>query len=1082
MNSTHLRVALFIIVCSVVGSNIAERGLADEAIDFARDVQPILSDRCYVCHGPDAGQRASDLRLDQQESAHALAITPGVPEDSELVRRITSDDPDEIMPPPDSLLKLTGPEKQLLTQWVKQGGRYAAHWAFVSPVRAEPPRVERNLWLREELDRFILARLEAEQMSPAPAADAETLIRRVTLDLTGLPPTPEEIDDFLRDCQSDADLAYEELVDRLLASKRYGEHMAVDWLDVSRYADTYGYQNDRYRPMWPWRDWVIDAFNRNLPYDDFVEWQIAGDLLPEASREQILATAFNRNHRQTNEGGSVEDEFRSEYVADRVNTFGASFLGLTLECCRCHDHKYDPLSQRDYYQLAAFFNSIDESGLYSHFTEATPTPTLLLPSPEEQQQLLAIEATIIQKEAELESCLSVADGFQSWRAGLSDVRQTASSGTNSNENPSESSSTSLREQLQVSLQQGLIGDYPLEEMPDGKLANRVDGELSGATSDAPRIQAGRIGNGVLLDGENSVQLPQGGQFSRNQPFTVSLWVKAPKQFERAVIFHRSRAWTDSGSRGYELLLENGHLSAALVHFWPGNALRVVSREKLPINQWVHVAMRYDGSSHAAGLGLFIDGQRIQTKVVRDSLTKHIKGADGFGGGDVDQLAFGQRFRDVGFKNGMIDELKVYDRQLSELELRFGYLTEALPQNVNEVLHNSSEPQLREFFNEQSPAVIRLRDELRSLRDRRSETGDRIAEIMVMRELPQPRPTYVLNRGAYDSPGELVDRGVPDAIFPRVLPAQLTRLELAKWLVDPQHPLTARVAVNRFWQSLFGHGIVATAEDFGMQGTPPTHPDLLDWLSVEFVESGWDVKQLMKSLVMSATYRQSSNPTPELLEHDPENRLYARGPALRLSAEAIRDTALYASGLLVEQLGGPPVKPYQPEGLWEEKSGLAYVRDTGEGSHRRSIYTYFKRTSPPPNMLSFDMSNREVCVVRRQATNTPLQTLVLLNDPQYVEAARALAESAIKNSPDLNQRLEFVYRRLTGRRPDSAVQAVLQSMYAEQRQLFASAPDSVELWLSIGDHRSDLSRNSLDTAALAVVANGLMSFDETLMKR
>lgn len=1091
---------LFLCSCQV----LAEERVDAAAIDFARDIRPLLSDRCFLCHGPDAGQRATDLRLDDQDSAHELAIEPGDAQASELVRRITSSDPDELMPPPDSNLRLSPGEIDLLRRWIDEGGAYEQHWAFITPHLPPIPQVQQTTWPRGDLDRFVLADLEQQQWSPSPPADPATLIRRVTLDLTGLPPTLEEIDDFLNDYASQPDAAYEQLVDRLLASQRYGERMAVDWLDVARYADTYGYQADRYRAMWPWRDWVVKAFNQNMPYDDFITNQIAGDLLPSATTDQILATAFNRNHRQTNEGGSVEEEYRSEYVADRVNTFGAAFLGLTLECCRCHDHKYDPITQQEYYQFSAFFDNIDESGLYSHFTDATPTPTLLLADDSQRQELSALNAQIAQAEQQLAEWRPEPAEFDAWRATLQtttgDVAPPSTPDQAASEQVGperatpeqaasekvEGNSGTLAALLQHSLADSLVADYSLDNLDAGKLLNRVDQQWSGATTEGPELIAGRVDQGLLLSGENNVSLKTGSDFTRNQPFTIALWLKAPERFERAVVFHRSQAWTDSGSRGYELLIEDGKLSAGVIHFWPGNALRIVGADDLPLDRWVHVAVRYDGSSRAEGLSLFVDGRRIETEVVRDCLTKHIIGGDGVDGARALDLSFGQRFRDRGFKGGEIDEIKVYSRDLCDLELRalpiYDASQEILSEKLADALQDIDRETLLDYFTHRHPKRIEQAAALQQLRQSRSKLSDPIPEIMVMREQPTPSPTYLLLRGAYDAPGDLVERRLPAGVFPTQLPPEPSRLDLARWLVDPKHPLTARVAVNRFWQSFFGIGLVSTPEDFGLQGASPTHPELLDWLAVKFIESGWDVKRLMKTIVMSATYRQNSDPTPVLIEQDPENRMLARGPSGRLSAEMIRDTALAASGLLVETLGGAAVKPYQPPGLWEEKSGEVYQRDVDAGSHRRSLYTYWKRTSPPPAMMTLDASNREVCVVRRQVTMTPLQTLVLLNDPQYVEAARGLAERAMRVADDGAARATFIFRSLTGRAPSAAELSILLSMAAEQKGILSTDVAGRDQWLAIGDHRPAEGVDQAELAAWSVVASGLMSFDETVMKR
>ncbi len=1050
-----------------------------QPVDFARDIRPLLSDRCFVCHGPDAGQREADLRLDLADAAYEYAIQPGRPDASPFVQRIFSADPDERMPPAASNLSLSDAEKALLRRWVEQGAVYDAHWAFVAPMRPEVPQIDfAPLQSDNPIDAFVWDRFKQQGLRPAPVADRGTLIRRLSLDLIGLPPSPEEVDAFLRD---DRPGAYERLVDRLLASPRFGERMALDWLDVARYADTYGYQNDRYRAMWPWRDWVVEAFNANLPYDQFITWQIAGDLLPNATRRQILATAFNRNHRQTNEGGSVEEEFRAEYVADRVNTFGAAFLGLTLECARCHDHKYDPISQREYYQLAAFFNSIDESGLYSHFTEATPTPTLLLPTSEQAVELAELESEFDRAREAVRRSSVDPTAYRLWRNGLIDRPSLPWP-----EMPPVPE-VSLQASLENALNASQIGYFPFDRVENNHFENRAGDRRSAQGVDDPQVVPGKVGQGLQLSGDNGVSMSAGGEFTRNDPFTIALWIHAPAEYDRAVVFHRSRAWTDSGSRGYELLIEQGRLSAALIHFWPGNAVRVVAREKLPLDRWVHVAVVYDGSWQAEGLELYVDGRRIETDTVRDKLTKHIIGSDGFPGGDVRELAIGNRFRDKGFKQGRVDELRIFDRDLTPLEIAYVHARDAVPDRGAAVLQEVPEQVLERHHRMRSPETRKRASVMQQAGRRLAEFRDPIPEIMVMEEMQTPRPTFVLIRGAYDKVGEPVERRMPEHIFASYKPPSkpvLSRLDLAEWLCHPRHPLTARVAVNRIWQLLFGRGLVSTSEDFGMQGNPPSHPELLDWLAVEFVESGWNVKALIKRIVMSHTYRQSSDLSPRLRESDPENVLLARGPSVRLPAELLRDAALRASGLLVEKQGGPPVKPFQPDGLWREKSGQAYQRDPGEGSHRRSLYTFWKRTSPPPSMMAFDAGAREVCTVRRQVTMTPMQTLVLWNDPQFVEAAVALAEDAVRRHHDLDAQLEYIFRWLTSRRPDDRELQVLRRMYGDQIEGLAGRGEAAASipWLQVGDHRIAENVNPRQVAGLAMVANGLMNYDETVMKR
>jgi len=903
-------------------------------------------------------------------------------------------------------------------------------------------------WPKNEVDQFVLARLETEGLQPATQASREKLIRRVTFDMTGLPPTLEEIDAYVADTSANA---FEKVVDRLLASPRYGERIAVEWLDVARYADTYGYQSDVYRAVWPWRDWVVDAFNENMPYDQFVTWQLAGDLLPGDDKRQVLATAFNRLHRQTNEGGSIEEEYRVEYVADRTETFGTAFLGLTLQCARCHDHKYDQLTQKDYYQISGFFGNIDESGLYSHYTKSVPTPTLFLSKDEQEAQLNEFAEKITAAEAKLGRVAEEQQpALDAWLADLS-------------------AQTTIT---------GLIGDFGMDAIEEGKIANRADPDQPGSVDDAPEVVPGKINSGLHLSGDNNFTTKVGGTFSRHDPFSIGLWINTPDEIDRAVIWHRTRSWTDAGSRGYQLLFEDGKLSASLIHFWPGNAIRVVSDRKMPTNRWLHVFVTYDGSSRAEGLKIYVDGKLEPSSTVRDNLTKTI----GYSSDDdlFKTFTVGQRNRDRGFKDGLVDELKIYDRELMRAEVEHGFEGVALDKLLAE---GSEEAELREYFLHNHCEAYRAG--LTTLQAARAEQGkllDSIEEIMVMRELAEPRTAYLLKRGVYDAPGEKVDFDTPASLPPMSDDLPRNRLGLARWLTDPAHPLTARVAVNRYWQMLFGRGLVATPEDFGSQGELPSHPQLLDWLAKSFVDSGWNVKLLLKRMVMSATYRQSSACSPELRTQDPANTLLARGPHRRLPAEMLRDSALFASELLIDKRGGPPVKPYQPEGLWKEKGSATFQRDEGEGSHRRSLYTHWKRTSPPPSMLTFDAAKRDVCAVQRQATATPLQALVLLNDPQYVEAARALAELAMKQAElSTGEQLAYLFRRLTGRIASEQEAGLLLAAYEDQHKYFNSEPESANEFLGVGDHVADESLDAVKLAAMSMVAETVMNFEEAVTK-
>lgn len=1023
-----------------------------EQVDFHAHIKPLLSDRCYACHGPDATARKAGLRLDLKEGlfksrkGRPPIVKPGDPTGSELFLRITATDPAERMPPEEKKLALSRDEIELFRRWIAQGAEVPdrSHWSF-QPVAVVPvPRASGAA--RNPIDAFVHDRLRRVGLRPAPEASRATLLRRLALDLTGLPPTLAELDAVMADTSLDW---YERVVERYLASPHYGERLANDWLDLARYADTYGYQADMDRDMSPWRDWVIRAFNANLPYDQFILWQLAGDLLPNPTREQYLATAFNRLHRQTNEGGSIEEEFRTEYVADRVHTFGTAFLGLTLECARCHDHKYDPINQKDYYRLFAFFNSIDESGLYSHFTQATPTPTLLLYEKDAENRHRDLKHRIAAAETHLaELRLAARSRFERWLA----------EGKRSVPAPQP------------------VASFAFESVDNEVTPNGVEARKPGRLVDGPVLADGRLGKGLQFSGDNALVLKDIGEFKRTDPFSIGLWVKPTEKLDRSVILHRSRAWTDSGSRGYELLLENGRPSFALIHFYPGNAIHVRGRQVMPLNAWSHVCVTYDGSSRAAGLRLYLDGEPLAVEVVRDNLYRDIVHRQEWGDAEADniELTLAGRFRDSGFKNGVLDELQVFDRCLTPAEVRHV---------AGRPVTAGSEELFDYYLESHDPDYQRGRAELRRLRDEENDLVNGVREIMVMRDLPRPRPTFILKRGLYNSPGEQVEPGTPDAILP--LPPQYprNRLGLARWLIDRRNPLTARVVVNRIWRLHFGRGLVATQEDFGSQGQLPSHPDLLDWLAGWFMDNGWDLKALHRLIVTSATYRQTSQADPALTVSDPDNRLLARGPKHRLTAEQIRDSALSVSGLLVRKLGGPSVKPYQPAGLWEESgTGKTYVQDKGEKLYRRSLYTFWRRTAPPPAMLTFDATPREVCTAKRESTATPLQALVLLNDPQFVEAARVLGERLVRETKEAEIRVAQAFRLGTGRWPLTRERDILRKLYDEQLTYFAAHPEAAEQYLTIGDWPRDRSLPAAEVAACAVLASTVLSHDEFVTKR
>ncbi len=1023
-----------------------------QAVDFESQIKPLLSDRCFACHGPDENARKADLQLHTREGAFAKladdleVITPGKPLASELYRRITTADPDDLMPPPESKRELSAGEKELIRRWIEQGAEWREHWAFVSVADVELPALDQTAWPKNEIDHFTLAKQREANVEPSPLAKREQRFRRLSFDLTGLPPTLAELDNFLTD---DSFVAYGKAVDRLLGSPRLGERLAVHWLDLARYSDTYGYQVDRNRFVWPWRDWVIRAFNENLPYDDFLTWQLAGDLLPNATDDQRLATTFNRLHPQKVEGGSVPEEFRVEYVADRNHTFGTAMLGLTLECARCHDHKYDPISQKEYYQFFAFFNTIDEAGLYSYFTPSIPTPTLLMNDEAAKQKIADLVKQVAADEAELVRVSAAAgEGFEKW----------------------------LTERPAEEVLPGQIGHFPFDEFKDGKLPNLADESKQAASSQKNKIVPGKNGNALQLTGDDGVNLGI-GNFKRTAPFSVALWMSTPHHKARTVVFSRSRAWTDAGSRGYQMLLRDGHLSASLIHFWPGNAINVRTKAKLRKDEWHHVAITYDGSTKAAGLVIYVNGKMAETEIHKDNLYKNITG----GGGDT--IVIGQRFRDVGFAGGLVDDFRVFKRELTGGEVAQIHDGESLAKLLAkpaDALGQTERDTLREYFlatsNESHDAQL---SKLRASRARVTKLLDGKVEIMVMEEMPlNPRSTFVLKRGVYSAPGERVGAATPRSLSPFPKGAPSNRLGLAKWLVDPKNPLTARVAVNHFWQLCFGQGLVRTPEDFGTQGKRPTHPGLLDWLAKDFIDNGWNVKRLLKQIVMSATYQQASETRPALEASDPENLLLARAPRYRLSAEMIRDNALSTSGLLSRRMGGAGAKPYD---LTESFKPIGH--DKGEGLYRRSVYTFWKRTGPAPVMMALDASKRDVCRARRENTATPLQALVLLNGPQFVEAARTLGEQMVREHGDnIGAMVRDTFRTLTSREPSVRETALLRRLHDEQLAVFEKDAKATEAFLSVGERRLANGLAKPRIAAAGILAKALMNFDESVVKR
>lgn len=1015
-----------------------------EQVDFNFHIKPILSDRCFSCHGPDKSAVKADLQLhtstgalEQGLSSGQRAFVPGNLRRSEAFQRIISSDPERQMPPPEFERKLSDFEIALIAKWIEQGAEYEPHWAFLPSKKPLLPKVHNASWPKDTIDHFILKTLEDRGLQPKKEATKETLIRRLTLDLTGLPPTLAEIDAFLEDQSKDA---FEKVVDRLLNSPHFGERMALVWLDLARYADSNGYSQDGERLMWPWREWVIDAFNKNMPYDQFIRWQLAGDCLPEATQEQRLATGFLRNHRLNGEGGIIDEEYRVEYVADRAETAATVFLGMTMQCARCHDHKYDPVSQEEYYRFFSFFNSVHESGIAAN--DINSGPEIILKPKEVAEQIAFIDQAIAQQEA---AAKELADQVP----------------------------PSYYEEPEIRLKKELIIDLSFDNIRDGKLINLANKRDVYEVPESMKLVEGIQGKAVRFTAFDLIAIPNEAlSFDRMDPFSISCFLKLEEEHDLISVLNHLGSSTINYP-GYEVAIVEGYPMIRLAHSLPANVIEVRGARKLNPGEWIHLTFTYDGSGKATGIELYRNGEQAALDIRYDKLTQGLSG-------QRPSLTIGGR---IGYQtntegSGIIDDLKIYKRRLSSIEAA------ALYRPTGRTY--SEEERKQHFLAETHQPYRSIQRKIQELRTEKFQIEDTLISVMVMQDLPEPRPTFVLNRGVYDAPGRQVYPGTPVSILPFPEDSQADRAGLAAWLLDEQNPLTSRVAVNRFWQLLFGRGIVKTSEDFGNQGALPSHPELLDWLAIRFRTSGWDVKALLKRIVMSATYRQSSRADATQRAADPDNQWLARGPSGRLPAELIRDVSLSAAGLLSKKIGGPSVKPYQPAGLWEEKGEFSrlkyYEQDSGEDLYRRGLYTFWRRTSPPPSMTVFDAPSRDICTVDRQATNTPLQALVLFNDPQFVEAARVLAERVIREQSDNNDRIVNACRRLTGHRPDEETLSLLRELEDNERRKFEKQPDLARQLLQVGEYPVYTASSPATVASMTVVCSTIMSFDECLMKR
>ena len=1042
--------------CLLVTLGGSEQADAAERVDYNHDVRPILSDRCYSCHGPDEGQRQAGLRLDIEGGATAelagggRAVVRGAPDASALLQRVASSDAAKRMPPAymghDPLEET---EIRVLRQWIEQGAEWERHWAFVPPRRPAAAAARHRDQPHNALDALVLQGLDATGLALAPPSSRRALARRAAFDLTGLPPESAVVEAFVEDPAPDA---YEAYLDRLLASPRYGEHLAAMWLDAARYADTNGYQTDGVRSMWRWRDWVIDAFNRNLAFDRFTIQQLAGDMLPGAARDQIIASGFNRNHRTTAEGGSVNEEFRVEYVADRAETTATVWLGLTLGCARCHDHKFDPLSQKEYYQFFAYFNNVQEKGMVWNF--GNEDPLIPAPTPEQEARLSALES---EASAAARRWHAMADSAAmeqgAWERDLAN-----SPGAD------------------WAPRRGLAAHAAF----DGNLSWQafMGGSIDGTRKPEPAATVyarGRLGSAAAFDGTRYADLGKLGIYDYLDALSVSAWIYPETGADGSVI--ASMGENPIGS-GWGLFVRDGKLWWHMSQRWTDLSVRIETKRSIEPGRWQHVLLTYDGRRKAKGLHMYIDGTEQEVNVLFDNLDWPCRSNATLkvgGGGGLDNRFVGR-----------IDEVRVYGRELQPAEARSLAVAESLAELAalpdtertraqrdklrQAYLDEGASPEIRE-------ALLASREANRRLEAFRSE----IPTVMVMREGP-PRQAYVLARGNYEAHGEPAGPGLPDAVAAGRASAA-NRLELARWIASRSNPLTARVIVNRFWQMLFGVGIVKTVDDFGSQGEAPSNQDLLDWLAVEFMDSGWDIKRLFKTIMTSAAYQQSSRVDNTLGERDPDNRLLARGSRFRLSAATIRDQALAASGLLEGTLGGPSVKPYQPSGLWKEVSDSTYEAGSGPDLYRRSIYTYWKRTVAPPSMMNFDASDREVCTVHVKRTNTPLQALNLMNDPTFVEASRKLAESVLQEDASSSaERIDATYRRVLSRPARPSETAVLGKLLETFLEEYREDPEAARELLGVGASPWIADANPAELAAYTGIASLVLNLDETVTKQ
>lgn len=1065
-----------------------------EHVDYNFHIKPILSDNCYTCHGPDPEARKAGFRLDNEENAFKklqsgkYALVKGSINKSQIIHRLLSDDPDHMMPPVDSNLTISDREIALIAKWIDQGAEWKEHWSFLAIGIPEVPEIEKEWTQNNEIDNFIQENLLQMRLKPSVEVDKERLIKRVTMDLTGLPPSLVEIDAFLDDTSKDA---YEKVVDRLLQSDAHAERMTQDWMDVARYSDSHGVSFDGYRTSWPYRDWLIQAFKNNMSYNEFITHQIAGDLIENSDDQSKIATSFLRMNPLEASGGSIPEEFRIEYVNERTGLTGTALLGLTLECAKCHDHKFDPITQKEFFQVSAFYNTTEEYGLGP--VDADRAPTLILLNDDEKSQIDTWVKSLETEELALKQIknqeisnynkelpgTSVADhigyyAFNTIKPYKKEIKR-----KKKKEEDKKKDEGKKKEKVKKAKEEKKIKKvYKEMQMLDNNKKAEANLKVT--------LAKGKFGQAAYFNEEyDIVKLLKIGEFEHTDPFSISTWVSTEKDTlgsSQTIIGNAGLVF--QYHRGWDMVLDSSnHVRVRLIHRLPDEIISVSSINPIAANKWHQIGFTYDGSKSAQGISIYINGIKTDTRTNSNHLRRSIVPINNLMKRDTIPLVVGKSKRfymgDLGLFQGSIDEIKIYDRQLSQWEMA----------NLGEAQLDSNSKELKEdHWYLYDKKMKSKRDKIREIRSVIKRKLDSANEIMVMKEMKVPRKTYVLEKGLYNQHGEEVEPGGINKVLPYNKDLPKNRLGLVQWLFDSNNPLVSRVAVNRYWQMIFGQGLVKTAEDFGSQGERPSHPDLLDWLARDFINHNWDVKHAIKQMVMSYTYRQSSYTTEEMRELDPLNKYLARSPSYRWPAEMIRDNALKASGLLTEDIGGPSVKPYQPDGLWKEVLMASdklkkYEPDTGKNLYRRSLYTFSRRFAPNPFMINFDATSREICTIRRSVTSTPLQALTLLNDPQFVEASRVLSEKVQKEFPDnVEQQITGAFRMSTGIKPNNEQIEILSSHYKSSLKQFTETPVMIDSILSVGETPFDKSLAKDKTAAMALVVSTIFNFNESYMKR